>query len=374
MPDPGHFGAANRFGPTVCLKCTASYSTPAHRCFCLLGCENRWSLPNTPPGYWALCTLLSYDSAPFLSCGKFPSGVRQGPVIACHLSGPCPRGPCGAGGLLDLPLVPLCRPRAACAASAGRAGGSWFFNSQPLTTRALARSLAAPPPPIFRRHVALPPRARAAAAALARSLARSLSLATHARTHALALASRDVTTAPLACTRARALAARLPRRSVVTWRSPPRARAAAAVARSLARSLARARARTHARTRSLIVTSRRRRSLARARALSPLACHVAPSSRGAPPPARARGGGRSLARSLAPLARARTHARTRSLIVTSRRRRSLARARALSPLACHVAPSSRGAPPPRARRGGGRSLARSLARALARARTHARAR
>ena len=101
---------------------------------CLLGCENRWSLPNTPPGYWALCTLLSYDSAPFLSCGKFPSGVRPGPVIACHLSGPCPRGPCGAGGLLDLPLVPLAWPRAACAASAGRAGGSWFFNSQPLTT------------------------------------------------------------------------------------------------------------------------------------------------------------------------------------------------------------------------------------------------
>ena len=134
VPAPGHFGAANRFGPTVCLKCTAAYSTPAHRCFCLLGCENRWSLPNTPPGYWALCTLLSYDSAPFLSCGKFPSGVRPGPVIACHLSGPCPRGPCGAGGLLDLPLVPLAGPRAACAASAGRAGGSWFFNSQPLTT------------------------------------------------------------------------------------------------------------------------------------------------------------------------------------------------------------------------------------------------
>ena len=111
----------------MCLKCTASYSTPAHLCFCLLGCENRWSLPNTPPGYWALCTLLSYDSAPFLSCGKFPSGVRQGPVIACHLSGPCPRGPCGAGGLLDLPLVPLAWPRAACAASAGRAGGSCFF-------------------------------------------------------------------------------------------------------------------------------------------------------------------------------------------------------------------------------------------------------
>ena len=127
VPAPGHFGAANRFGPTVCLKCTAAHSTPAHRCFCLLGCENRWSLPNTPPGYWALCTLLSYDSAPFLSCGKFPSGVRPGPVIACHLSGPCPRGPCGAGGLLDLPLVPLAWPRAACAASAGRAGGSWFF-------------------------------------------------------------------------------------------------------------------------------------------------------------------------------------------------------------------------------------------------------
>ena len=140
MPAPGHFGAANRFGPTVCLKCTAAHSTPAHRCFCLLGCENRWSLPNTPPGYWALCTLLSYDSAPFLSCGKFPSGVRQGPVIACHLSGPCPRGPCGAGGLLDLPLVPLAWPRAACAASAGRAGGSWFFNSQPLTTWSLPRS------------------------------------------------------------------------------------------------------------------------------------------------------------------------------------------------------------------------------------------
>ena len=115
------------------MHCFSQYTRTPMFC-CLLGCENRWSLPNTPPGYWALCTLLSYDSAPFLSCGKFPSGVRPGPVIACHLSGPCPRGPCGAGGLLNLPLVPLCRPRAACAASAGRAGGSCFFNSQPLTT------------------------------------------------------------------------------------------------------------------------------------------------------------------------------------------------------------------------------------------------
>ena len=121
------------------MHCFTQYTRTPMFC-CLLGCENRWSLPNTPPGYWALCTLLSYDSAPFLSCGKFPSGVRQGPVIDSHLSGPCPRGPCGAGGLLDLPLVPLAWPRAACAASAGRAGGSWFFNSQPLTTGAIPRS------------------------------------------------------------------------------------------------------------------------------------------------------------------------------------------------------------------------------------------
>ena len=88
------------------MHCSSQYTRTPMFC-CLLGCENRWSLPNTPPGYWALCTLLSYDSAPFLSCGKFPSGVRQGPVIDSHLSGPCPRGPCGAGGLLDLPLVPM---------------------------------------------------------------------------------------------------------------------------------------------------------------------------------------------------------------------------------------------------------------------------
>ena len=139
VSDSGHLGAAKLFGPTVCLKCTATHSTPAHRCCCLLGCKNRWSLPCPLPGHWA-CLYpgchwpLAYDNAPFLSCGNFSSGVRQGPVIDSHLSGPCPRGPCGAGGLLDLPLVPVPVSRAACAASAGRAGGSWFFNSQPLTT------------------------------------------------------------------------------------------------------------------------------------------------------------------------------------------------------------------------------------------------
>ena len=48
----------------------------------------------------------------------------------------CPRGPCGAGGLLDLPRRLLPASRAACAASAGRAGVAvfFFFNSQPLTT------------------------------------------------------------------------------------------------------------------------------------------------------------------------------------------------------------------------------------------------
>ena len=85
-----------------------------------------------PPGHWASlypgCHWpLAYDNAPFLSSGNFSSGVRQGPVIDSHLSGPCPRGPCGAGGLLDLPLVPVPVSRAACAASAGRAGGSCFF-------------------------------------------------------------------------------------------------------------------------------------------------------------------------------------------------------------------------------------------------------
>ena len=96
------------FGPMACLKCTASHSTPAHRCFVIsLVVKTGGFYPTPPPGYWALCTLLSCDSAPFLSCGKFPSGVRQGAVVDFHLSGPCPRGPCGAGGLLDLPLVPL---------------------------------------------------------------------------------------------------------------------------------------------------------------------------------------------------------------------------------------------------------------------------
>ena len=132
VSDSGHLGAAKLFGPTVCLKCTATHSTPAHRCCCLLGCKNRWSLPCPLPGHWA-CLYpgchwpLAYDNAPFLSCGNFSSGVRQGPVIDSHLSGPCPRGPCGAGGLLDLPLVPMPVSRAACAASAGRAGGSCFF-------------------------------------------------------------------------------------------------------------------------------------------------------------------------------------------------------------------------------------------------------
>ena len=116
------------------MHCFSQYTRTPMFC-CLLGCENRWSLPNTPPGYWALCTLLSYDSAPFLSCGKFPSGVRQGPVIDFHLSGPCPRGPCGAGGLLDLPLVPLAgRGQLVPPPLAGRAVAV-FFNSQPLTTK-----------------------------------------------------------------------------------------------------------------------------------------------------------------------------------------------------------------------------------------------
>ena len=116
------------------MHCFSQYTRTPMFC-CLLGCENRWSLPNTPPGYWALCTLLSYDSAPFLSCGKFPSGVRQGPVIDSHLSGPCPRGPCGAGGLLDLPLVPMAgRGQLVPPPLAGRAVAV-FFNSQPLTTK-----------------------------------------------------------------------------------------------------------------------------------------------------------------------------------------------------------------------------------------------
>ena len=44
-----------------------------------------------------------------------------------------PRGPCGAGGLLDLPRCLMPASREACAASAGRASSSWLFNSQPLT-------------------------------------------------------------------------------------------------------------------------------------------------------------------------------------------------------------------------------------------------
>ena len=32
MSDPGHFGAAMLWGPTVRLKCSATNTTPAHRC------------------------------------------------------------------------------------------------------------------------------------------------------------------------------------------------------------------------------------------------------------------------------------------------------------------------------------------------------
>ena len=97
MPAPGHFGAAKLFGPTVCLKCTAAHNTPAHRSFVLsLVVKTGGPCPSPPRGIGPSCTLLSlawaYDSAPFLCCGKFPSGVRQGPVIDSHLSGPCPRG------------------------------------------------------------------------------------------------------------------------------------------------------------------------------------------------------------------------------------------------------------------------------------------
>ena len=116
------------------MHCCSQYTRTPMFC-CLLGCENRWSLPNTPPGYWALCTLLSCDSAPFISCGNFPSGVRQGPAIDYNLSGPCPRGPCGAGGLLDLPLVPM--------------AGRGQLVPPPLAGRAVAGFLILSPSPHF---------------------------------------------------------------------------------------------------------------------------------------------------------------------------------------------------------------------------------
>ena len=46
----GHLGAAKLFGPTVCLKCTATHSTPAHRCFVVSLVVKTGGPCPTPPG------------------------------------------------------------------------------------------------------------------------------------------------------------------------------------------------------------------------------------------------------------------------------------------------------------------------------------
>jgi hypothetical protein len=79
VSDSGHLGAAKLFGPTVCLKCTATHSTPAHRCCCLLGCENRWSLPCPPRGIGPLCTLVVI--------GPWPMTTRRFSLVGTFLRG-----------------------------------------------------------------------------------------------------------------------------------------------------------------------------------------------------------------------------------------------------------------------------------------------
>ena len=84
--------------------------------------------------YPACCHGEAHDRAPFLPCVVSDLSGLSGPVIVHNRWRTCPRGSCGAGGLLDLPWCLLPASRAASAAPAGRAGGSCFLNSQPLTT------------------------------------------------------------------------------------------------------------------------------------------------------------------------------------------------------------------------------------------------
>ena len=88
VSDPGHFGAAVLFGPTVCLKCSATHTTPAHRCLLSPWSENpvvpaqhpRWALAFLYPG----CHWPANDSAPFLSCVICDLGGPPGPVIVTN--------------------------------------------------------------------------------------------------------------------------------------------------------------------------------------------------------------------------------------------------------------------------------------------------
>ena len=120
--------------------------------------------------------------------------------------------------------------------------------------------------------------------------------------------------AKFACTRARERSRRSPATSFRRHLTPPPRARAPHRRRSLARlpTLARAlaRSRSHARTHALANHN------ACTRARAPLACHVAPSSRDAPPYPRTRHR-RSLARLLArPLSRAHARARTHGWVAT----------------------------------------------------------
>ena len=83
-----------------------SHRTTHTDVFCLLGVKTRWSLPTPRRGYWPSCTLLVIGRP--LADRRFcivlfvTSAVRQA-GHSCWQT--CPRGPCGAGGLLDLKLL-----------------------------------------------------------------------------------------------------------------------------------------------------------------------------------------------------------------------------------------------------------------------------
>ena len=119
------------------MKC---YSHHTHTdVLCLLVRKKPVVPANTPRGVLALLCPAGYreahDGGQFLSCVVCDLSGPSGPVIEHNRGRTCPRGPCGAGGLLDLPRCLLPASRAASAASsAGRVGGSCFFSSQPLTT------------------------------------------------------------------------------------------------------------------------------------------------------------------------------------------------------------------------------------------------
>ena len=85
VPAPGHFGAANRFGPTVCLKCTAAHSTPAHRCFVVsLVVKTGGPCPTPPRGIGPSVPCCLMTARRFSLVGNF----LRGSVRACHSLSP----------------------------------------------------------------------------------------------------------------------------------------------------------------------------------------------------------------------------------------------------------------------------------------------